>query len=93
MNSSGGNSPSVILDDADLDVAVDTAVFGKFLHQGQICMAINRLIVEEKIHDEFVERFTDRARRLKCGNPNDPDTVIAGTIVHRISSGLLPWRW
>jgi aldehyde dehydrogenase (NAD+) len=78
----GGNSPSVILDDADLELAVNTAVFGKFLHQGQICMAINRLIVEENIHDEFVERFTDRARSLKVGNPSDPDTVI-GPLINR----------
>ena len=50
----GGNSPHVILGDADIDVAVNTAVFGKFLHQGQICMAINRLIVDANVHDEFV---------------------------------------
>jgi aldehyde dehydrogenase (NAD+) len=54
----GGNSPCVILDDADLDLAVDAAVFGKFLHQGQICMAINRLVVDAKIYDQFVDRFT-----------------------------------
>ncbi len=76
----GGNSPSVILDDADLDIAVNTAVFGKFLHQGQICMAINRLIVDTKVHDAFVERFIDRVGRLKVGNPSDPDTVIGPVI-------------
>lgn len=76
----GGNTPSVILDDADLDLAVNTTIFGKFLHQGQICMAINRLIVDAKIYDEFVDRFTDRARRLKVGNPSDEDTVIGPLI-------------
>ena len=65
----GGNSPAVILDDADLDLAVNTAIFGKFLHQGQICMSINRLIVDAKVHDEFVDRFTDRVRGLKVGRP------------------------
>lgn len=76
----GGNSPSVILDDADLDVAVKTAVFGKFLHQGQICMAINRLIVDAKVHDAFVERFINRVSQLKVGNPSDADTVIGPVI-------------
>jgi aldehyde dehydrogenase (NAD+) len=76
----GGNSPSVILSDADLGLAVDTAVFGKFLHQGQICMATNRFIVEATIHDEFVDRFTHRVRSLKVGNPGDADTVIGPVI-------------
>lgn len=76
----GGNSPCVVLDDADLELAVKIAVFGKFLHQGQICMAINRLIVDEKVHDQFVDRFTDRVRKLKFGNPADDDTVIGPVI-------------
>src|SRR4051812_26725199 len=76
----GGNSPAVILDDADLDLAVDTAVFGKFLHQGQICMSTNRLVVDAAIHDEFVDRFVERVRGLKVGNPGDEDTVIGPVI-------------
>jgi acyl-CoA reductase-like NAD-dependent aldehyde dehydrogenase len=76
----GGNSPAVILDDADLEVAVDTAVFGKFLHQGQICMSTNRLVVDAKVHDEFVDRFLARVRGLKVGNPSDDDTVIGPVI-------------
>jgi aldehyde dehydrogenase (NAD+) len=76
----GGNSPLVVLDDADLQLAVDVAIFGKFLHQGQICMAINRLVVDETVHDEFVERFTARVRLLKVGDPNDKDTIIGPLI-------------
>jgi aldehyde dehydrogenase (NAD+) len=76
----GGNSPTVILDDADLELAVHIGVFGKFLHQGQICMSINRLIVDAKVHDELVERFTSYVRRLKVGDPNDDDTVIGPVI-------------
>jgi aldehyde dehydrogenase (NAD+) len=76
----GGNSPCVILDDADMDVAVNAAIFGKFCHQGQICMAINRLIVDAKVHDEFVDRFVDRVNHLKVGNPADADTVIGPVI-------------
>ncbi len=58
----GGNTPFVVLDDADLERAVDAAVFGKFLHQGQICMITNRFIVDEKLYQPFVESFTERAR-------------------------------
>lgn len=78
----GGNSPCVVLDDADLNVAVNAAVFGKFLHQGQICMAINRLIVDASLYDAFVDRFLDRTRKLKVGNPADEDTVI-GPIINQ----------
>lgn len=76
----GGNSPHVILEDADLGLAVNAAVFGKFLHQGQICMATNRIIVVAKIYDDFVERFTHRVRGLKVGNPSDRDTVVGPVI-------------
>lgn len=76
----GGNSPFVVLDDADLDVAVDAAVFGKFLHQGQICMITNRFIVDEKLYAPFVERFAERVRGLKVGNPKEPDTLIGPII-------------
>ena len=76
----GGNGPFVVLDDADLDVAVNAAVFGKFLNQGQICMIANRLILHNRLHDEFVEHFVDRVRSLKMGDPNDPDTAICPII-------------
>jgi aldehyde dehydrogenase (NAD+) len=78
----GGNSPCVILDDADLGLASRIAVFGKFLHQGQICMAINRIIVDAKVYDEFVERFTESVSRLKVGNPAEDDTVV-GPLINR----------
>jgi aldehyde dehydrogenase (NAD+) len=78
----GGNSPCVILDDADIDLAVNIATFGKFLHQGQICMAINRLIVDEKVHDAFVKKFTARVNALKVGNPAEDDTVV-GPLINR----------
>jgi aldehyde dehydrogenase (NAD+) len=72
----------VVLADADLDLAVRGAVFGKFLHQGQICMAFNRLIVDAAIHDEFVDRFKARVSSLKCGNPAEPDTAV-GPLINR----------
>ena len=76
----GGNNPLVVLDDADLELAVKAAVFGKFLNSGQICMSINRLIVDERVYDEFVERFVERVRNLKIGDPNEPDTDIGPII-------------
>lgn len=76
----GGNCAFVVLDDADLEHAVDSAIFGKFMHQGQICMAINRIIVDAKLHDAFVKKFAERARGLNIGNPADADTVIGPII-------------
>lgn len=76
----GGNSPFVVLKDADLDQAVKAAVFGRFLHQGQICMSVNRIIVEAPVYDEFVSRFVEHVRGLKIGDPNDEDTAIGPII-------------
>ena len=76
----GGNGPFIVLDDADLDRAVDAALFGKFMHQGQICMAINRILVDTRRYDEFVERFAARASALKYGDPSDPKTVVGPLI-------------
>lgn len=76
----GGNAPLVVLDDADVEQAVRAAVFGRFLHQGQICMSTNRIIVDAKLYDEFVDRFTTQVKGLKVGNPNDPDTAIGPVI-------------
>ncbi|WP_112181794.1 aldehyde dehydrogenase family protein [Paraliobacillus zengyii] len=76
----GGNNAMMVLDDANIDEAVKAAVFGKFLHQGQICMAINRIIVDENVHDEFVEKFTAAVKQLKTGDPNEEDTFIGPLI-------------
>ncbi|KZM57139.1 aldehyde dehydrogenase [Geobacillus stearothermophilus] len=76
----GGNNPFVVLADANVDRAVDAAIFGKFIHQGQICMIINRMIVHERHYDEFVEKFVARAKELPYGDPRDPKTVIGPLI-------------
>jgi aldehyde dehydrogenase (NAD+) len=76
----GGNAPSVILDDADIDQAVRSTAEGRFMHQGQGCLCTNRIIVDAKIHDEFVDRFTAHVKSLKYGDPNDFDTVIGPII-------------
>lgn len=76
----GGNGPLVVLDDADLPYAVDAAVFGKFFHNGQICMITNRIVVDAAVHDEFVERYRERVAALPVGDPKDPETVIGPII-------------
>jgi aldehyde dehydrogenase (NAD+) len=76
----GGKSPLIVLKDADLDYAVDTACFGLFIHQGQICMAGSRIIVEEPVYEEFLKKFAAKAQSLKVGDPRDPHTVIGPLI-------------
>lgn len=85
----GGNSPLVVLADADLDVAVQSAVLGSYLHQGQICMAVNRIIVEAPVYDEFVRRFSEGAAQLSVGDPADPTTVVGPIINDSQMAGLL----
>ncbi|WP_342625047.1 aldehyde dehydrogenase family protein [Pseudomonas alkylphenolica] len=84
----GGNSPFVVLADADLEQAVHAAVVGKFLHQGQICMAVNRIIVEQPLLEVFTQRFVERVKALPCGDPNLPGTVIGPVINARQLEGL-----
>ena len=76
----GGKSPLIVLGDADVDYAVKAAAFGIFFHQGQVCMANSRILVEEPIFDAFCERFTAVAKSLKVGDPREPDTVIGPLI-------------
>jgi aldehyde dehydrogenase (NAD+) len=76
----GGNGPFVVLDDADLDDAVDAAVTGSFMHQGQVCIAISRHIVHESLYDDYVERLAERAAQLPVGDPSNPENVIGPVI-------------
>ncbi|MGP4069683.1 aldehyde dehydrogenase family protein [Halobacillus sp. B29] len=78
----GGNNAMIVLDDADVEKAVEAAAFGRFLHQGEICMSINRLIVHEQIHDQFVEAFKEKVETLKVGDPSEKDTTVGPLINH-----------
>jgi aldehyde dehydrogenase (NAD+) len=70
----GGKSPNVVFADADLDAAVEGAYFGLFFNQGQCCCAGSRLFVEDKVHDQFVDKLLKKARSRKVGDPFDADT-------------------
>ena len=76
----GGKSPLVVLNDADIDYAVDAAAWGVFLHQGQVCMANSKVIVEAGIFNEFKEKFVAKTKGIKVGDPRDPETVIGPLI-------------
>ncbi|MCW2597264.1 MAG: betaine-aldehyde dehydrogenase [Jatrophihabitans sp.] len=67
----GGKNPNLVFADADRDAALDFALTAVFLHSGQVCSAGARLLVEESIHDEFVDALVDRARRIRLGGPFD----------------------
>jgi len=70
----GGKAPNIVFADADMDAALQGVMDGIFFNQGEVCCAGSRIFVEEKIHDEFVSRLADRARRRKVGDPFDPTT-------------------
>jgi acyl-CoA reductase-like NAD-dependent aldehyde dehydrogenase len=79
----GGKDPLIVLGDADVDYAVDAATWGAFLHQGQICMSTERIIVERNIADEFISKLQGRAQGLKMGDPTDPSVAIGPLINQR----------
>jgi acyl-CoA reductase-like NAD-dependent aldehyde dehydrogenase len=79
----GGYNPLIVLDDADLDYAVDASAFGAFLHQGQICMSARRLLVDRRVADDFVGRLAAKTAGLKAGDPSEPDTIIGPLINQR----------
>lgn len=76
----GGKNPCIILNDADLDYAVDAAAFGIYFHQGQVCMASSRIIVEAGLFDSFCKKFAAKAKSLKMGDPHDPTTIVGPLI-------------
>jgi aldehyde dehydrogenase (NAD+) len=84
----GGKGPNIILDDADLSVAVDGSLYAAMANNGQACEAGTRLLVAASIKDEFVAKLTERAKTLKLGDPLDPTTDVGPVITkqqqHRI---------
>ncbi|UUZ67283.1 aldehyde dehydrogenase [Polaromonas sp. P2-4] len=86
----GGKAPLVVLDDADIDAAVNAAVFGAFANSGQICMSTERIVVDNKIADDFVARLAARAQGLPLGDPRKGPVVLGSVVdmatVHRCNA-------
>src|SRR3569623_473128 len=76
----GGKAPLSVLQDADLDEAVNAAAFGAFMNQGQICMSPERIIVVEAIADAFAEKFRAKASGLLCGAPREGKTPLGAVV-------------
>jgi acyl-CoA reductase-like NAD-dependent aldehyde dehydrogenase len=92
----GGNSALIVMADADLNNALNAAVFSRFTHQGQICMCANRILVQRSVYPQFLERYVKRVAALKVGDPNDPQTDLgplmnkaqADTLAKQIQKGI-----
>jgi vanillin dehydrogenase len=76
----GGKAPMIVLDDADLDEAVEAAAFGAFVNQGQVCMSTERIVVDEKAADEFIAKLAAKARSLTMDDSRADGAVIGGLI-------------
>lgn len=87
----GGNDPLIVLADADLNKAADLAVAGSFKNSGQRCTAVKRIIVLEEIADDFVALVTEKTKKLRYGNPMDPENDM-GTVINEASAILFEDR-
>ena len=80
----GGKAPFIVLDDADIDQAVEAAAFGAFMNQGQICMSTERFVVDEAVADAFVAKLAAKAAGLPAGDPRGH--VVLGSMIDRASA-------
>ena len=87
----GGNDPLIVMEDTDLDKAAELAVQGATKNSGQRCTAVKRILVVEKVADAFSKLVLEKARKLKCGNPADPETDV-GTVINERSATLFQNR-
>ena len=87
----GGNDPLIVMEDADLDKAAELAVAGATKNSGQRCTAVKRILVVDKVADAFVERVLAKAKKLKAGDPLDPETDV-GTVIHERAATLFQNR-
>jgi aldehyde dehydrogenase (NAD+) len=84
----GGNSALIVMADADLNNALNAAVFSRFTHQGQICMCANRILVQRSVYPQFLERYVKRVAALKVGDPSDPQTDL-GPLMNKAQTETL----
>ncbi|OYQ78803.1 succinate-semialdehyde dehydrogenase [Ignatzschineria sp. F8392] len=85
----GGADAFVVLDDADIDKTVAWGVFGRHWNAGQVCVSSKRMILDAKIYDEYLEKYTAGVAALKAGDPMDPETQLAPLSSQRAKDGLL----
>jgi aldehyde dehydrogenase (NAD+) len=76
----GGKSPNIVFADSDIDSAVNGAITGIFFNQGEVCCAGSRLFLENSIHDEFVDKLSNKASSMRVGNPEDADTQMGAQV-------------
>jgi acyl-CoA reductase-like NAD-dependent aldehyde dehydrogenase len=76
----GGKAPLIVLDDADVAAAVDAAAFGAFMNQGQVCMSTERIVVDERVADEFVARLSAKAAALPLQDPSKGPTILGAVV-------------
>jgi putative phosphonoacetaldehyde dehydrogenase len=87
----GGNDPLIVMEDADLDKAAELAVAGATKNSGQRCTAVKRILVVEKVAEEFSARVLEKAKKLKAGDPMDPSTDV-GTVIHEHAAKVFERR-
>ncbi|WNW12698.1 aldehyde dehydrogenase [Pseudomonas sp. DTU_2021_1001937_2_SI_NGA_ILE_001] len=85
----GGKAPFLVLDDADLDAAVEAAAFGAYFNQGQICMSTERLIVDDKVADAFVAKLKAKIATLPAGDPSDPAAKLGSLVDARAGERIM----
>jgi acyl-CoA reductase-like NAD-dependent aldehyde dehydrogenase len=76
----GGKAPLIVLDDADIDAAVNAAAFGAYMNQGQICMSTERIVVDDRVAEEFVEKLSAKASGLPLQDPSMGPTVLGSMV-------------
>ena len=79
----GGKNAALVFADSNLDLAVKTLIQGAFKNQGEICLCTSRIYVQDSIYGTFLERFVNETRKLKIGDPNDPE-VFMGALNSKI---------
>ncbi|GHI03501.1 salicylaldehyde dehydrogenase [Streptomyces cellostaticus] len=84
----GGKNALVVLEDADVEYAVDAAVFGSFMNSGQICMCLDRLIVHRSLAEEFAAKLAARVSQLNCGDPSDSATAVGPVVNSRAAQRI-----
>lgn len=88
----GGNAPFIVFEDADIDAAVKGALLSKYRHNGQTCVCVNRVLVQEGIYEEFIQKFTEAVKGLKTGNVLDKDVQVGPLInekaIHKVKAHI-----